>query len=164
MVELGIGAGQIGLAAAALGTSSVVQVDRSPAAFEWATHNANMNGLADRVEPRLGLAGAVVDEAERFAVVVADPPYIATAETDRFPDDPMTAIDGGDDGMVVVRDFLLSARRHLSPGGCVILQVAGSGQINSVDQWLGEAGAPDLEVVESRSYGADRALARLMAP
>ena len=46
MLEVGCGAGHIGLAAAVLSGCRLVQVDRDPSACRWAGRNAAANGLS----------------------------------------------------------------------------------------------------------------------
>ena len=161
MLELGCGAGHIGLAAAALTGSPLLQVDTSEAAVRTAAANASDAGLAATVRQRLGDPADVLGEDERFAVVVADPPYIPSDEVDRFPEDPSTAIDGGGEGVALVHHFLTVAAAHLAPGGAIVLQLGGDGQIDQVEAWLRTPGAPALVVRERRVLGDDRALALL---
>ena len=52
---------------------------------------------------------------ERFALVIADPPWVPRAETGRFPEDPLLAIDGGDDGLDLARACW--AARRPAPAG-----------------------------------------------
>ena len=162
MLEIGCGAGQIGLAAAVLSGSSLVQVDRDPAACRWAAHNAAANGWAERVEQRCGAAEEVLGPDERFGVVIADPPYVPSSEVSLYPEDPLGAIDGGPDGLDAVRAFLIGAIRHLQPDGSVILQLRGLRQVAQLETWLAHPASPALAVAETRSYGELSALARLV--
>ncbi len=161
MLEVGCGAGHIGLAAAALSGTRLVQVDRDSAACRWAGLNAAANGYAELVEQRCGRAEDVLGEGERFGVVIADPPYVPSAELHLYPEDPVGAIDGGPDGLDCVRAFLAGIAGHVDPGGSVVLQVRGLAQVGQLEAWLRDSSAPAFEVTESRSYGDLRALARL---
>lgn len=161
LLELGCGAGQIGLAAAALTGCPLVQVDRDPGACGWAAHNAAANGYGPLVEQRCGTAEEVLGDGERFGVVIADPPYVPTCDVHLYPEDPLGAIDGGADGLDGVRAFVLAVARHLAPGGSVVIQVRGPAQVDVLGAWLDEPSSPPLVVVDSRSYGEHRALARL---
>jgi release factor glutamine methyltransferase len=161
MLELGCGAGQIGLAAAALSGRPVVQVDRDAGACRWAADNAAANGLGQLVEQRCGEVDEVLSPDERFGVVIADPPYVPSSEVHLYPEDPLGAIDGGADGLGSIRSFLLAAAAHLGEGGSAILQVRGLPQVDQVRAWLDGPLSPPLVVVEARSYGDTRALARL---
>lgn len=163
MLELGCGAGHIGLAAAVLAGSPLVQVDRSPAACRWAAANAVAAGLDGRVEQRCGELDEVLRDDERFAVVIADPPYIESSDVRQFPEDPEGAIDGGEDGLELVRAFLAVASRHLAPGGSIVLQLGAPDQIDAVASWLAGPDAPALAMVDRRVVADDRSLALLQA-
>ena len=67
-----------GIQAARAGASRVVCVDASQQALDWAVENAALNDCSERVETRAGKAVAVMkallDDGERFDVVVLDPP------------------------------------------------------------------------------------------
>ena len=154
LLELGSGAGHIGLAAAALSGSRLVQVDRDLAACRWSAYNAAANGLAHRVEQRCGAATDVLRPGERFTVVIADPPYVPSADVALYPEDPLGAIDGGPDGMEGVRAFLHGLDDHVAPGGSVVLQVRGVAQAERLSD-------PHFSVVEVRAYGELRALVLL---
>jgi len=161
ILEIGCGAGHIGLAAAALSGTRLVQVDRDPAACRWAGVNAAANGYAELVEQRCGRAEDVLGEAERFGVTIADPPYVPSSEVHLYPADPLGAIDGGRDGLDSVRGFLAGIAGHVGGGGSIVLQVRGLAQVQQLEAWLLAPSAPPLEVTESRAYGDLRALTRL---
>jgi release factor glutamine methyltransferase len=161
ILELGCGAGHIGLAAAVLSGAAVVQVDREPAACAWAAGNASANGLSQVATQRCGTVEQVLKPGERFAVVIADPPYVPSAEVVLYPEDPVGAIDGGPDGLAVIRSFVNALAGHVEPGGSVLLQVRGPAQVADLEGWLRHPSAPDFAVAEARSFGETRALARL---
>lgn len=148
LLELCSGAGQIGLAAAALSRRRIVLVDASEHACRFAAANAEAAGLADLVEVRHGPMDEVLGAEERFALVIADPPYIPSADTGRFPEDPLTAIDGGEDGLGLARTCLAVAARHLDPGGPLLLQLHGPGQADRLAAELEAQEAARLVVVD----------------
>jgi release factor glutamine methyltransferase len=161
ILELGCGAGHIGLAAAELSGAPVVQVDRDAGACRWAARNASANGLNHLAAQRCGSADHVLRPGERFDVVIADPPYVPSDEVSLYPDDPVGAIDGGPDGLALIRIFVNATVGHVDPGGSVIVQVRGLRQVADLEGWLAHPSAPDFVVVEARSFGETRALARL---
>ena len=59
-IDLGTGSGILAVAAARLGVSRIVAVDEDPDAIAAAAANAELNGVAARISPRLGDA-AVLD-------------------------------------------------------------------------------------------------------
>jgi methylase of polypeptide subunit release factors len=79
--------------------------------------------------------------------VVADPPWVRSDQTARWPVDPLEAIDGGADGLDVARLCLEVATRHLVRGGAVLLQL---GSVEQVDDLRGHAGGHGLPTAEVR--------------
>src|SRR4051794_33322804 len=104
VLELCSGAGQIGLLAISQSSRRLLCVDVSPVAAAYTRANAEGAGLAERVSVRQGLISEALDPVERFPLIVADPPWVLRSQTARFPEDPVLAIDGGDDGLGVVRE------------------------------------------------------------
>lgn len=161
LLEVGCGAGQIGLAAAVLSGVGLVQVDTNPAACRWAAANAAANGWEEQVDQRCGTAAGVLRDDEVFDVVIADPPYVPSEEVVLYPDDPVEAIDGGADGLDKVRSFLGDIAGHVAAGGTVLLQVRGAGQVDELAGWLAHPASPPFVVTEARFYGELRAIVRL---
>ena len=161
LLEVGCGAGHIGLAAAVMSGSDLVQVDRDAAACRWAELNAAASGDGGRTEQRCGTAAEVLAAGEVFDVVIADPPYVPSDEVLLYPEDPPGAIDGGPDGLGHVRSFLRDILGHVAPGGSVLLQVRGAGQVGQLGGWLAHPSSPPLVVTEARFYGELRAVVRL---
>jgi release factor glutamine methyltransferase len=160
MLELFAGAGHIGLTAALLAERDLVQVELDPVAAHYARRNAIRAGRARGVEVRVGSISDVLDAAEAFPVIVADPPYLPSVQIAEWPDDPPLAIDGGADGLTHIRACLASAQRHLAPGGALLLQVAGPSQTDQVRALLDSADCP-LRVVAERVADSARAVALL---
>jgi release factor glutamine methyltransferase len=130
VLELCSGAGHIGLLAVTLAPRSLVCVDADETACAYLRRNAARAGI--RVDVREGPMDEVLDPDERFAVVIADPPWVPSAEVGRHPADPLTAIDGGADGLDLVRACLEVIAGHLADGGHALLQT-GPGQPDAVD-------------------------------
>jgi release factor glutamine methyltransferase len=160
VLELCCGAGQIGLRAVADSDRRLVCVDASPAAVELARRNAEHAGLQHRVEVREARIAEDLWLDERFVLVIADPPWVPTAEVQRYPEDPVSAIDGGTDGLDVARLCLEVARRHVRPGGIVILQL---GTVEQAALLGAEAEALGLEIEETLIIEGSGVLLRLDA-
>lgn len=129
VLELCSGVGHIGLLAVAGTGRRLVCVDQDPLACAFAEDNARAAGLQDLVEVR-PLALGDVGADERYPLVIADPPWVPTAQVARHPQDPLDAIDGGPDGLALARECLQVVERCLAPGGDALLQ------LGSVDQAL----------------------------
>jgi ribosomal protein L3 glutamine methyltransferase len=129
------------LAAEAFPEAKIDAVDISAAALKVAAANVAAHGVGDRIELLAGdLFGPVA--GRQYDLIIANPPYVATAEMAAFPPEhraePAIAHAGGADGLDIVRRILLQAADHLLPGGTLIMEV-GTGR------WLIEDEFPDAE-------------------
>lgn len=150
VLELCSGAGQIGLLAVAETTRQLVCVDADAIACDFARANAESAGLAARVEVRHARLEDALDPGETFPLIIADPPWVPRRDTGQFPEDPITAIDGGEDGLDVARSCLAVIRRHLAPGGSALLQLGTSTQVDMLA--AGGGSLLGLDVVEVRQH------------
>jgi release factor glutamine methyltransferase len=148
VLELCAGAGHIGLLAVSLAPRPLVCVDADAVACDFLRRNAAAAGVD--VDVREGMMDAVLDDHEEFAVIVADPPWVPTAEVRRFPADPVFAIDGGADGLALVRSCLDVIHQHLAFDGSALLQVGPLDQAQRVADLV--EGYGDLTVAAVRGY------------
>ena len=162
ILELCAGAGQIGLAAAVLTGRGLVQVEADPVAAAYARTNAVAAGRGSQVAVRNARIQTGVAADERFAIILADPPYLLTADIARWPHDPVSAIDGGADGLDLIRVCLQVASDHLTPGGAMLLQVAGKPQARAVVGVLGTTANMDLTHLQTRHHDRDRSVMLLI--
>lgn len=107
-LDLGTGSGLHALLAARH-AERVVAVDINPRALAFAAHNARLNGI-ENVEWRLGSWLEPVAD-ERFDLIVANPPYVISPESD------LTYRDSGEPRDALVRRLLANIPRHLNDGG-----------------------------------------------
>ena len=164
VLELCAGVGQIGLLTVRLEPRPLVCVDRSPVACAFARTNARVAGLDDLVEVREQALEEAVAAGERFALVMADPPWVPSGDTGRHPADPEHAIDGGPEGLDVARSCLEVAARHLVPGARVLLQVGTRAQAERLAAEQERVGVLTLEELrEVRDDGSGGVLALLGA-
>jgi methylase of polypeptide subunit release factors len=148
VLELCAGAGHIGLAAVAATSRRLVQVDISPTACRWARRNAVVR-CAD-------LSSALLPH-ERFALVIADPPYVPSASVDDHPEDPVLAIDGGPDGLELLERVLEVTADALAPGGLALLQARGPRQLAELARRADAIDSP-LGLADVRQVDARRAI------
>jgi release factor glutamine methyltransferase len=140
VLDVGTGSGCIALTLAAERPRwRVSAVDRSSAALAVASRNRDKHGVA--VPLFLGdLASAV---APPWDLIVANLPYVATDDIDRVAvevrHDPQAALDGGEDGLDLVRRLLADLRRVLRICGAAILEI-GDGQAVAVAALAERAG------------------------
>ena len=151
VLELCAGAGHIGLLAVVGSGRRLVCVDASEAACEFARANARAAGVADSVEVRHSRLEEALARDELFPLVIADPPWVPAADTGRFPEDPLTAIDGGGDGLDIARACLAVIAGHLLPGGSALLQLGTAAQATALAAESPLSGG-DLTVVEVREH------------
>jgi release factor glutamine methyltransferase len=137
VLELFCGAGHIGLLSVLGSDRRLVAVDLDPVACTYARANAAAAGLAELVEVRNADLAEALDTNERFPIVVADPPWVPSGRTGDYPEDPLTAIDGGPDGLALARSALEVARRHLVPDGVMLLQLGSLEQAAAVGSSAG---------------------------
>jgi len=107
---------------------------------------------------RLGRIGDVLAPKERFPMIIADPPWFPRSQTEMFPDDPLLAIDGGDDGLSVVQECLTAIVEHLADGGVALLQLGPGDQVEAVRGLLAHTG---LRAGEAREYDDRGTLLRI---
>ncbi|HEV8604369.1 MAG TPA: peptide chain release factor N(5)-glutamine methyltransferase [Tepidisphaeraceae bacterium] len=133
ILDLCTGSGCVAIALARrLKHATVIATDLSPAAVAVAKRNAERLGVADRVFLEEGDLFAALEgkvDAQPFALIVANPPYIATGQMTSLPRnvreyEPLSALDGGLDGLVVHRKILAGAAERLISGGRLFLEIA----------------------------------------
>lgn len=150
VLDVGTGSGIIAVTLASERPDlDVDAVELSPAAAEVARANIARNSVSDRVTLFEGsLFRPVADR--RYAIIASNPPYIDTAEVDTLmPDvsqyEPRLALDGGPDGVTVLRPLIAGARAMLLEGGALIVEI-GYGQGDRVRELAREAGFAHVEV------------------
>lgn len=142
-IDVGAGSGCIACAlAAARRDLDVTAVDVSSAAAAVALGNARALGLAARVAVA-DLLNAVGDAS--VDLVVANLPYVAVGVIDGLAPEvadhePRLALDGGADGLDVVRRLIPDARRVLRPRGALVLETFGALQAETVARLLAATG------------------------
>jgi release factor glutamine methyltransferase len=152
ILDLGTGSGCLLLALLSeFRHASGIGVDVAPGAAMTARRNAMALGFADRARFLAGDWTSAL--AGRFDIVVANPPYIASATIPLLPPevrdhDPRFALDGGVDGLAAYRKIAAELPRLLVPGGLFATEI-GSDQADAVSALLTGAGLreavlPDL--------------------
>lgn len=103
-----------------------VAVDISPAALAVAQRNAEALGVADRVSFLLHDVTEPLPGEEIFDLIVTNPPYVPTADTKALEPElyhePMLALDGGEDGMDIIRPMLKYTPARIRSGGRMLIE------------------------------------------
>jgi release factor glutamine methyltransferase len=130
VADIGTGSGAI---ACALGAArpdlEVLAVDQSLGALAVASDNVRSLGLASRVRLLAGdLFGPLASLAGSLDMVIANPPYVPTELIATLPEEvarfePHLALDGGPDGMRVLRRIIAQAPRFLRPGAWLLMEI-----------------------------------------
>ena len=126
IADVGTGSGAIAVNLAIhLPAARIYAVDISEPALDVAAWNIRAHSVADRV--RLGHGDLLEAVPEPVDVIVANLPYIPTQ---RIPElqpevrqEPGMALDGGPDGLDLVRRLLLQAPGKLNSPGIILLEL-----------------------------------------
>jgi release factor glutamine methyltransferase len=143
IADIGTGSGAILLALLSeLPDATGIGTDISTAALATAEENARRLGFAGRATfVRCDYAAALAGPLD---LVVANPPYIATADIagldrDVRAHDPRRALDGGPDGLDAYHILVPQAAHLLAPRGALVVEV-GHGQSAAVSGMMRAAG------------------------
>ena len=126
IADMGTGSGAIAVAAAVnLPACRVYATDVSEAALRVAGTNRRMHGVKGRVEL---MHGDLLDPLDvRVDVIASNPPYVMTGEIEglgrEIGREPVQALDGGCDGLDIVRRLFDQAPAALNPGGAMLVEI-----------------------------------------
>jgi release factor glutamine methyltransferase len=130
ILDLGTGSGAIAVCLAKERPSAEIwAADISSSALEIARNNVNRHGVSERVHLMQGdLFAALGAEKQVFELIVSNPPYIRTGELSMLAPEihewePMTALDGGIDGLDTYRRILGEAHEYLVAGGHLVVEI-----------------------------------------
>ncbi len=108
--------------------AKVDAIELSPDALAVAKFNIAEHRLLDRVKLHRSDVFDAVPQA-KYDIILSNPPYVPTRELRGLPEEfkrePAMALDGGRDGLDIIRRLLQQARERLQPHGIVVLEVGG---------------------------------------
>jgi len=127
VLDLCTGSGCLAVLAALRFPNAVVDaVDISADALAVAARNVAGHGLKERITLHEGDLFGPVGGA-RYDLIVSNPPYVDAAGMAALPPEcrhePALALDGGPDGIAVVRRIIDNAGRHLTAGAGLLCEV-----------------------------------------
>ncbi|MEG2893873.1 MAG: peptide chain release factor N(5)-glutamine methyltransferase [Clostridium sp.] len=161
IADVGCGSGAISVTLAKMiETSIVYALDIMDTPLKITKENAELNGVSDRVTIlRSDKLTSLLDSTEKLDLIVSNPPYIRTKVIDTLMTEvrdyePMSALDGGDDGLIFYREITSEALCLLNEGGYLAYEI-GHDQGEDVKQIMESAGYYDVEVIKDLP-GLDR--------
>jgi len=131
ILDVGTGSGNIAIALAKhLPRAKIFATDRSRGALSMARRNAlsslGPTGAIRFLEADLFMG--LHPQKARFDLIVSNPPYIPSGQINSLPTEvrayePRSALDGGADGMDVLRTLLSDGPRYLATGGVLVCEI-----------------------------------------
>jgi release factor glutamine methyltransferase len=157
LADIGTGSGVLAITLALERPSlEIVATDISEVTLELARENAVLHGLDGRIKWLEADLLRGVDA--NFDFLVANLPYVPTSEIEKLSrevrHDPLTALDGGADGLDVIRRLVTEAPPSLNPGAQVLLEI-GISQAAEVAEILDQQKYRDISV-EKDYQGVER--------
>lgn len=150
VADIGTGSGAIAVAlATCYPAASYWALEAAQPALELAAHNVIRHACADRVTVLASDGVAALPDAALIGLV-ANLPYLTTAEWSALPRhirdyEPRSALDGGPDGLDVIRSVVATAPRVLRPQAVIYLEI-GARQGSAVAHLLAANGFAEIHV------------------
>ncbi|RKY99958.1 MAG: peptide chain release factor N(5)-glutamine methyltransferase [Candidatus Hydrothermota bacterium] len=128
ILDIGTGTGALAIyLARRFKKAEVTAVDLSPVALRYAEANARKYSLSNIRFVLSDVYGAL-HGCEKYDLIVSNPPYIPRNELKKADPalswEPRLALDGGPDGLSVIRRILRGLDCHLTPGGSLFLEIS----------------------------------------
>jgi release factor glutamine methyltransferase len=150
VLEIGHGCGAVAIALASeLEEAQIVATDISPDARSLAQENVEAHGMMGRIQ--LILEDLFPSGEGPFDLICSNPPYIPTGEILQLAPEvrdyePLTALDGGEEGLRFLREIAEGAPDFLTEGGWLLLEM-GKGQDPQVAEMLQERGFTHIDLI-----------------
>jgi release factor glutamine methyltransferase len=106
--------------------TEAIAIDLSTRALQVAERNAERHGVADRLRLLESDLLAALPADQIFDLIVSNPPYISSDDMEHLQREvqrePRRALEGGRDGLDIVRRLIREAFTHLKKGGHLIFE------------------------------------------
>jgi release factor glutamine methyltransferase len=162
VVDLCAGCGCIAVALAKEFTNSTFYaIDNSGAALKIARLNGEKHKVNERISFISGnLFQPLSDVKGSIDIVVSNPPYVKSGELERLDPEirefePLPALDGGEDGLDIIRDIIAKAPEYLKSNGWLFLEIAFD-QAPDVQTFIEKSGCYTAPTVVKDLSGNDR--------
>ena len=138
--DVGTGSGAIVISLLReLPRARAVAVDVSPGALKVAKRNAERHRVSDRLQFIESDLFSTTDARAAFDLIVSNPPYVPAGDLDGLQREvryePLGALDGGPDGLAVIRRLLKDAPDFLPAHGYLVFEI-GFDQHEAVKQLI----------------------------
>lgn len=176
ILDIGTGSGVIAVSLAKyIKYSDITAVDTSAHALRVALKNAKLNGVGAGLVPahcdweadaslqikfvRSNLFKTFKNKNVKFDIIVSNPPYVTKGELEKLSlfirkHEPVTALDGGKDGLEIIKKIIRQAPDYLKKDGILALEV-GYKQAKKVEKLMEETGFRNIAVIKDLA-GIDR--------
>jgi release factor glutamine methyltransferase len=159
ILDIGTGSGAIAVSLAKfIENSEIVATDLSEKALDVAALNAKKHGVENKI--KFIKADLFPDDVQKFDIIVSNPPYIKTAlinglqrEVKDF--EPLSALDGGGDGLTYYQAILAKAPEYLKENGAIILEISPDLAKDIVSLARNTLASKDIRVIKDLN-GLDR--------
>lgn len=148
VLDVGTGSGCIAISLAVnCPNAEVTAIDLSEPALRIAKENAEKHKVSGQIRWIHGDLFQSLQTGEQFDLIASNPPYIASAEIETLSADvrlyePRSALDGGQDGLDVIRRLIAEAPPHLVLKGKLLIEISDE-QADAVTQLLASNGSYD---------------------
>jgi release factor glutamine methyltransferase len=163
ILEIGTGSGNIAVSLTKMDeTCTIVALDASREALDVAGLNAVRHGVENRIE---FFKNDIFTDPfpEAFDIIVSNPPYIPTWEiatlAGHVKEEPIGALDGGEDGLDFYKKIISDAPGLLKEHGSLVMEM-GYGQSYKIKKLLEAGGFTDIKIYKD-TLNIDRVIKAL---
>uniref|UniRef100_A0A7C3J5E0 Release factor glutamine methyltransferase n=1 Tax=candidate division WOR-3 bacterium TaxID=2052148 RepID=A0A7C3J5E0_UNCW3 len=143
ILDYGTGSGNIIISIAKYSPNlQYYAIDISRGALLLAKENAKLNGVDKDIVFVQSNGFSSFNSNFRFDMIVSNPPYIPTSVILKLPEEiksfePLISLDGGEDGLKVIKDIVFNAYKHLNKNGVCLIEI-GYDQSDIVEKMVRE--------------------------
>ncbi|MBR6737623.1 MAG: peptide chain release factor N(5)-glutamine methyltransferase [Clostridia bacterium] len=155
VLDMCTGSGAIAVTIGAKTGAKVIAVDYYDNALDIAKENAKLNGVSVNF-----IKSNMFDSVtEKFNVIISNPPYIKSEDLSSLQNEvklePITALDGGSDGLDFYKILVTCSHKHLLDNGYLFLE-CGIGQASEIVNLLNAQNEyTEIEIIKDIN-GVDR--------
>ncbi|MBI5701877.1 peptide chain release factor N(5)-glutamine methyltransferase [Candidatus Saganbacteria bacterium] len=159
ILDIGTGSGAIAVCLAKyLENAAITAIDISKESLAISKKNSDHHNVSHRIKhAHSDLFESI--KPKRFDAIISNPPYIPSGDIEELEPnvrdhEPRLALDGGIDGLNIIRDIIKGSKDYLKPNGYLFLEL-GCGQSEQVKKLLEDAGYKNIRIIKDYA-GIDR--------